>query len=98
VQSNPRLWAHTAIIITYDEHGGRWDHVAPPTRDIWGPGTRVPAIIISPYAKRRHVDHHPYETLSILKTIEERFDLDALTSADDSASSLEAAFDSTPGH
>ena len=33
VQSNPALWAHTAIIVTYDEHGGRWDHVTPPTRE-----------------------------------------------------------------
>lgn len=92
VQRNPWLWAHTAIIITYDEHGGRWDHVAPPTRDIWGPGSRVPAIIISPWTKRNYVDHHQYETLSILKTIEERFDLGPLTSADESASSLEPAF------
>ncbi|HTJ01095.1 MAG TPA: acid phosphatase [Dongiaceae bacterium] len=93
VQNNPQLWAHTAIIITYDEHGGRWDHVAPPVRDIWGPGSRVPAIIISPFAKRHYVDHHQYETLSILKTIEERFNLAPLTSADGSASSLEPAFD-----
>lgn len=92
VQSNPQLWAHTAIIITYDEHGGRWDHVAPPTRDIWGPGSRVPTLIISPFAKRHEVDHHQYETLSILKTIEERFGLDPLSSADASASSLEPAF------
>ncbi|HEY3855973.1 MAG TPA: alkaline phosphatase family protein [Verrucomicrobiae bacterium] len=57
VQANPSLWAHTAIIITYDEHGGHWDHVAPPTRDIWGPGLRVPAIIVSPFAARGLVDH-----------------------------------------
>ena len=57
VQANPAVWAHTAIIITYDEHGGRWDHVAPPTRDIWGPGQRVPAILISPYAQQGYVDH-----------------------------------------
>ncbi len=59
VQANPALWAHTAIIVTYDEHGGHWDHVTPPVRDIWGPGARVPAIIISPFAKHGHVEHKP---------------------------------------
>lgn len=92
VKHNPKLWAHTAIIITYDEHGGRWDHVSPPVRDIWGPGARVPAVIISPFAKRHNVDHHQYETLSILKTIEGRFGLDSLTTADDSVATLEPAF------
>src|SRR5262245_8431183 len=42
-------WDHTAIIVTYDENGGFWDHVAPPTVDRWGPGTRVPTIVISPW-------------------------------------------------
>ena len=92
VQSNPALWAHTAIIITYDEHGGRWDHVSPPTRDIWGPGVRVPGIIISPLAKSNYVDHTQYETLSILKTIENRFGLAPLTAADAGAPSLAPAF------
>jgi acid phosphatase len=92
VQANPALWAHTAIIITYDEHGGRWDHVAPPVRDIWGPGVRVPGIIISPLAKSNYVDHTQYETLSILKTIEQRFGLAPLTAADANAASLAPAF------
>ena len=46
LQESP-YWRHTAIVITYDENGGRWDHVAPPTADRWGPGTRIPAIIVS---------------------------------------------------
>jgi acid phosphatase len=85
VQSNPALWAHTAIIITYDEHGGRWDHVAPPARDIWGPGVRVPCIIISPYAKTNHVEHTQYDTTTILSTIEHRFGVTPLNSLDATA-------------
>jgi acid phosphatase len=95
VQANADLWAHTAIIVTYDEHGGRWDHVTPPARDIWGPGVRVPGIIISPLSKKGVVDHSQYETLSILKTIEQRFGLQPLTAADAAAQSFAPAFDST---
>jgi acid phosphatase len=64
--------------VTYDENGGFWDHVAPPKGDRWGPGTRIPAIIISPYAKKRFVDHTPYDTTSILRFITKRFDLPVL--------------------
>ena len=92
VQSNPALWAHTAIIVTYDEHGGRWDHVAPPVRSIWGPGSRVPGIIISPLAKTNYVDHTQYETLSFLSTIEKRFGIAALTAADAGAPTFAPAF------
>jgi acid phosphatase len=89
VQNSPE-WAHTAIIITYDENGGRWDHVSPPKLGdgTWGDGTRVPAIVISPLAKKGYVDHEQYDTLSILKTIEERFNLPSLNSLDASASDL----------
>ena len=87
-------WKHTAIIITYDEFGGRWDHVAPPhTADGWGPGSRIPAIIISPFARRGFVDHTQYETVSILKFIETRFGLAPLTSRDAAAGNLLTAFD-----
>ena len=85
VQANPALWAHTAIIITYDEHGGRWDHVTPPARDIWGPGVRVPCIIISPFAKTNYVDHTQYDTTAILTTIEHRFGVTPLNSLDANA-------------
>ena len=88
VKANPAIWAHTAIIITYDEHGGRWDHVTPPSRDIWGPGVRVPTILISPLAKRGYVDHTQRDTSSILATIEHRFGLPPLNQRDASASSL----------
>ena len=50
-------WPRTAVIITYDEHGGCWDRVPPPVVDEWGPGARVPTLVISPYAKRGVVDH-----------------------------------------
>jgi phospholipase C len=88
-----KYWDSTAIIITYDEHGGRWDHVAPPKGDKWGPGTRVPAIIISPYALKGKVDHTQYETVSILKFIETLFDLPSLTERDKKAADLLNAFD-----
>ncbi|MEZ0257409.1 MAG: alkaline phosphatase family protein, partial [Chthoniobacter sp.] len=78
LQANPSLWAHTAVIVTYDEHGGRWDHVTPPLRDIWGPGERVPCIVISPLAKKGYVDHAQRDTTSILSTIEQRFGLPSL--------------------
>jgi phospholipase C len=81
------------IIVTYDENGGFWDHVAPPVIDTkWGPGTRVPAIIISPYAKQGYVDHTQYETVSILSFIEERWGLAPLSTRDKNATPLTNAF------
>jgi phospholipase C len=90
------LWAGTAIIVTYDENGGFWDHVPPPKLDRWGPGTRVPALIISPFAKRRFVDHTPYDTTSILKLIEARHGLAPLAERDARADGLVNAFDFGP--
>ncbi|AHI25035.1 acid phosphatase [Komagataeibacter xylinus E25] len=66
------------VVVTYDENGGLWDHVAPPKGDRWGPGSRIPAIIISPYARRGHVDHTVQDTTSILKFLTERFRLRTL--------------------
>ena len=68
-------WGHMLVVVTYDENGGIWDHVAPPKGDRWGPGTRIPAIIVSPYAKHGYVDHTLYDTNSILRFIIHRFDL-----------------------
>jgi phospholipase C len=90
-----KFWSSTAIIVTYDEHGGFWDHVAPPKGDEWGPGSRVPAIVISPYAKKGYVDKTPYETVSILAFIEKRFGLTALGTRDAAANPLSNAFDFT---
>jgi acid phosphatase len=74
LQSGPQ-WRNMVIIVTYDEYGGAWDHVAPPHGDLLGPGARIPALIISPYAKAGTVDHTPYDTASILRLITRRFDL-----------------------
>jgi phospholipase C len=90
---NSPIWSSTAIIITYDEFGGLWDHVAPPRIDRWGPGTRIPAIIVSPFAKKGYVDHTVYDTTSILKLIETRFALQPLTERDAKANGLLGAFE-----
>jgi len=90
---NQPFWNETAIIILYDENGGRWDHVPPPLIDRWGPGSRVPAIIISPYARKGYIDHTQYETVSILKFIEERYALKPLGSRDSNAADLLNAFE-----
>jgi acid phosphatase len=71
-------WQHMVIVITYDEFGGAWDHVAPPQADLMGPGARIPALIVSPFAKRGTVDHTQYDTESILRLITRRFDLAVL--------------------
>ncbi|TIT79312.1 MAG: acid phosphatase, partial [Mesorhizobium sp.] len=71
-------WPHMLVVVTYDENGGIWDHVAPPKGDRWGPGTRIPAIIVSPFAKHGYVDQTPYDTTSILRFITERFELPVL--------------------
>lgn len=93
IQANTALWKDAAIIITTDENGGLWDHVPPPTRDSFGPGNRIPAIIISPYANKGTVDHTQYDTTSILAFIEKRFGLEALVpSRDGNISNLTNAF------
>jgi acid phosphatase len=71
-------WPHMLVVITYDENGGFWDHVAPPKADRWGPGSRIPAFIVSPFAKKGFVDHTQYDTTSILRFITHRFDLPVL--------------------
>jgi phospholipase C len=95
VRNGPN-WAETAIVITYDENGGFWDHAAPPSdprhADRWGPGTRVPAIIVSPLARRHFVDHTRYDTTSILATIEHRWHLEPLGTRDAGANDLRNAF------
>ena len=73
-----RQWKKMAVIVTYDENGGYLDHVAPPKGDRWGPGTRIPTIIISPFSKTNYVDHTYYDTTSILKLITERFSLESI--------------------
>ncbi|MCA1646210.1 MAG: acid phosphatase [Chloroflexi bacterium] len=96
IQNSP-YWNDAAIIITYDEHGGRWDHVAPPVIDKWGPGLRVPTIVISPFARKGYVDHTQYDTTSILRLIENRWNLPPLAARDAATADLSNAFDFSQG-
>jgi phospholipase C len=73
-------WAHTAILVTYDEGGGFFDHMAPTHLDAYGPGIRVPMLIVSPYAKPGFVDTAFSEHSSVLKFIEAMFGLPTLAS------------------
>jgi phospholipase C len=85
------------VIVTYDENGGYWDHVPPPSGpgwgDRWGPGSRVPALVVSPFAKRGFVDKTPYDTTSIIKFITKRFGLEPLPGVRANAGDLSNAFD-----
>lgn len=77
LQRSPH-WDDTLVVITVDENGGWWDHVAPPRADRWGPGTRIPAWVVSPHAKRGYVDHTIYDTGSIQRFLNRRFGLNPL--------------------
>lgn len=92
----------TLIIVTYDEFGGAWDHVSPPNayrpsdnapHDKWGPGTRIPALLISKKFDDSAVDHTAYDTTSILKLIEDRYHLKPLSLRDMKVTSLKKALD-----
>lgn len=87
-----KYWKNTVIIVTYDENGGRWDHVAPPVIDRWGPGTRIPTVLVSPLVKRHFIDHTQYETASILALIEKRYNLRPLGTRDATANPFSNAF------
>ena len=90
---NSPYWSSTVILITWDDYGGWYDHVAPPQADEAGYGFRVPLLIISPYAKKGFVDHVLSDHTSILKFIETTFSLSPLTTRDAQANSLLEAFD-----
>jgi phospholipase C len=87
------FWESTAIFLTWDDFGGFYDHVPPPSVDNFGFGPRVPLLIISPYAKHGHVSHTVYEFSSMLKFVESRWTLDALTDRDSVANDLSDSFD-----
>jgi acid phosphatase len=90
----------TMVVVTYDEFGGQWDHVPPPGQgnnngphDEWGPGTRIPALVISPGLRGNFaVDHTQYDTTSILALVEERYGLAPLSSRDAAVNSLSEVF------
>ncbi|HMK39948.1 MAG TPA: alkaline phosphatase family protein [Methyloceanibacter sp.] len=88
-----QYWSKSIVIVTFDENGGYWDHVPPPHIDRWGPGVRVPTVIISPYAKKGFIDHTTYDTTAILKLIENRYGLDSLGKRDKNSKDLTAALD-----
>jgi len=77
LQASPQ-WKNMVVVVTYDENGGQWDHVAPPKGDLVGPGTRIPALVISPMAKSGTVDHTQYDTASTLRLISRVFGLPTL--------------------
>lgn len=95
IMSNPDEWAHTAIVLTWDDFGGFFDHVPPPP----GPnshiqyGPRVPAIIISPYARKGFIDHRFYTFSSLLKLSGRLLHLGSLPGMDPKPGSLLHAFD-----
>jgi phospholipase C len=90
----------TMVIVAYDEFGGQWDHVSPPGQgndngphDIWGPGTRIPALVISPFLRGNFVvDNAEHDTTSIIATIESRWGLAPLSSRDAAVNDLSTVF------
>jgi len=93
-------WQHMLVIVTYDENGGYWDHVPPPSGpgwgDRWGPGTRIPALLIGPMVKKGFVDSTSYDTGSILKLLTRRFALEPLPGVREKVGDLSAALQSQP--
>jgi phospholipase C len=99
---NSAYWANTAIIITWDDWGGWYDHVAPKVINdgvSWGSGYvygfRVPLIVVSPYAKAAYISHVTHDFGSILKFIETNYSLPSLGYADVAADDLSDCFDLT---
>ncbi len=92
-------WKNMLVIVTYDENGGYWDHVAPPAGpgwgDRWGSGSRIPTILIGPTVRRGFIDSTPYDTTSILKFITARFGLEPLPGVRANAGDLTGALQPT---
>jgi len=98
IQQSP-YWPHTLVVLIWDDFGGFYDHVAPPQYDIMGLGPRTPALIISPWTRAGSnadggsIDHTLYEASSVLRFIENRWDLTPMTSRDARADPLAGALD-----
>jgi phospholipase C len=86
-------WMDSVIIITWDDYGGFYDHVAPPSVDQFGYGLRVPALVISPFARPGFICHTRLDFTSPLKLIEQRFGLGPLASCDKEANDMLDSFD-----
>jgi len=104
---NSRCAKDTMVVVTYDEFGGQWDHVTPPGQggkggphDVFGPSTRIPALVIAPHLRGDFVvDHTQHDTTSVVATIERRFDLEPLSTRDAAVNDLSSVFRaSRPGH
>jgi phospholipase C len=79
VKANPKLWAETAIFVTFDEGGGYWDSGYVQPVDYFGDGTRIPMIVVSPYSKGGHISHSYTDHVSTLKFIEANWGLGPIT-------------------
>jgi phospholipase C len=88
-----KYWQNTAIVVTWDDWGGWYDHVTPPMIDNYDLGFRVPLIVISPYAKRGYVSHVQYDFGSILRYVEGTYGLPSLGTTDATANDLGDCFD-----
>jgi phospholipase C len=88
-----QFWESTAIVLTWDDYGGFYDHVAPPQVDAYGEGFRVPTLVISPWAKHHFIDHTQYEFASFLKLAESTFNLQSLGTRDVAANEMMNSFD-----
>jgi phospholipase C len=86
-------WRSTALFLTWDDFGGFYDHEPPPAVDHFGFGPRVPLLVISPWVRAGYIEHTTLEFSSVLKFVEHRFGLAALTSRDALAHNLLDAFD-----
>jgi phospholipase C len=86
-------WYSSAFMWSYDDWGGWYDHVPPPQVDAYGYGFRVPALLVSPYARRGYIDHTTLDFTSFLKFIEENWGLEPLAERDAKANSMIGAFD-----
>jgi phospholipase C len=86
-------WQSTAIVITWDDYGGFYDHVPPPQIDAYGEGFRVPTLVISPWAKHGYIDHTQYEFASLLRLAEDNFNLPTLGVRDIKANDMMSSFD-----
>jgi phospholipase C len=111
IRSSP-VWPRSLLLVTYDEHGGFYDHVAPPPAvppgDRFDPhanhhgfrfdqlGVRVPAVIVSPYVGRGVVDHTVYDHTSLLATVERLYGLEPLTARDAAAAPFDHLFAAAP--
>jgi phospholipase C len=88
-----RYWDSSAFLLTYDGWGGWYDHVAPPAVDEAGYGFRVPALLVSAYAKQGFVDSTELDYTSVLRFIEDNWGLQPLATRDAAAASFRQAFD-----